>query len=304
MRADLRGAIGVTVTPFAPDGQIDLGTVRAQAERLAASDVAGVFPCASTGEYPHLTLAEQYAVSKATRDALAGRKRLIGGACASNLRGSLAGAEVVRSLGYDACVACPPYYYPLSQAEVFAYYKALAAQAGLPLILYHVPFFTTGIELDTVQKLMAIPNIVGIKDSSANMKRIAHLCQMRDGREDFWVYTGTDDCLLPALAAGVDGSMTAFAACAPALVTDVYAAFARGDVTYARQCQRRMMPLLKAADALPFPLGYKLVAEAYHNLPMTQSWRQMAEAETVQAARVQIATLLQTARTETEPERR
>ena len=295
MPKDLRGAIGVTVTPFAKDGQVDLEAVRRQAQKLAQSDVAGVFPCASTGEYPHLDMAQQRAVCEATRDALEGRKTLIAGACASSLYGAVQNANMAQALGYDACVACPPYYYPLTQAEVLAFYQGLAASTTLPLILYHVPFFTTGIELDTVERLMRIPNIVGIKDSSANMKRIAHLCQLRAARNDFWVYTGTDDCLLPALAAGVDGSMTAFAACAPALVTDVYAAYARGDYPGAERCQRRMMPLLKAADALPFPLGYKLVAQACHGLPLTDSWRQMATPETVQAARGQIETLLQQA---------
>jgi dihydrodipicolinate synthase/N-acetylneuraminate lyase len=295
MRKHLRGAIGVTVTPFAKDGQADLNAVRAQAERLGGSDVTGVFPCASTGEFPHLDMAEQRAIAMATRDVLEGKKHLIAGACASSLRGSLALVEQAEALQYDACVACPPFYYPLTQAEVYAYYRALAAQAEVPIILYHVPFFTTGIEMDTVEKLLKIPNIIGIKDSSANMKRIAHLCCLRDTREDFLVYTGTDDCLLPALAAGVDGSMTAFAACAPSLVATVYAAYGRGDYPAAQQCQRTMMPLLKAADALPFPLGYKLVAEAYHGLTMTHSWRQMADEATVHAARDQILALLQQA---------
>ena len=295
MRKQLRDAIGVTVTPFTQAGLVDLDTVREQAEYLGASNVAGVFPCASTGEFPHLDMAEQRAIAVATRDVLEGKKHLIAGACASSLRGALALAEQAKALRFDACVACPPYYYPLTQAEVYAYYRALAAQAEVPVILYHVPFFTTGIEMDTVEKLLKIPNVIGIKDSSANMKRIAHLCCLRDAREDFLVYTGTDDCLLPALAAGVDGSMTAFAACAPALVAAVYAAYNRGDYAAAEKCQRAMMPLLKAADALPFPLGYKLVAEAYHSLPMTQSWWQTADEGTVRAARAQIAALLQQA---------
>lgn len=296
MRKQLRGAIGVTVTPFTHDGQVDLDAVRAQAERLGDSDVTGVFPCASTGEFPHLDKAEQRAIAVVTRDVLAGKKRLIAGACASSLRGSLALAEQAKALRYDACVACPPYYYPLTQAEVYAYYRALATQAGVPVILYHVPFFTTGIDMDTVEQLLKLPNIIGIKDSSANMKRIAHLCCLRDAREDFLVYTGTDDCLLPALAAGVDGSMTAFAACAPSLVAAVYATYARGDYPAAEHYQSVMMPLLKAADALPFPLGYKLVAEAYHGLTMTRSWRQMADEATVRAAGERIAALLQQAR--------
>jgi 4-hydroxy-tetrahydrodipicolinate synthase len=281
---EVRGVIGVTVTPFTKDWRVDLDAVRAQAERLAQSEIAGLFPCASTGEFPHLTAEEQKSVYVATKEGVGGRKALVAGACAPNLRRAAACAETAKELGYDACVACPPYYYPLLQEEVYAFYRELAKESPLPVILYHVPFFTTGIAEETVRRLARIPRIIGIKDSSANMKRIGHLCELHGERKDFRIFTGTDDCLFPALAAGVDGSMTAFAAGAPELVTDVYRAFGRGDLAEAGRCQRRMMPLLETADALPFPLGYKLVAQAYHHLPMTERYHQQAGETVVQAA--------------------
>ncbi len=293
---DLRGAIGVTVTPFAEDWQVDMESVHAQAERLAESDIAGVFPCASTGEFPHLSVEQQYAIYAATKEAVNGRKALIAGACAPNLKLSVQYTHMAKSLGYDACVACPPYYYPLMQAEVYMFYRELARESAIPVIMYHVPFFTSGIDIQTVERLMLIPNIVGIKDSSANMKRIAHLCQLHDAREEFLLYTGTDDCLLPALTAGVDGSMTALAAGMPPLVSSVYKAYAAGDSQGASASQTRMMALLKAADALPFPLGYKLVAEAYHGLSMTKRLHQLMAEENVAAAKSEIVELVQRAR--------
>lgn len=286
---DFRGAIGVTVTPFDSDWSIDLGAVRKQAALLAGSRITGVFPCASTGEFPHLSRSEQRAICQATKEGIGSGKTLIAGACSPNLRGSMDYACMAGELGYDACVACPPYYYPLTQEEVFAFYRELAQASPLPVILYHVPFFTSGISMETVEKLMRMPNIMGIKDSSANMKRIAHLCQLHAVREDFLVYTGTDDCLLPALSAGVDGSMTAFAAAAPELVTEVYRSYAEGNLREASANQQRMMPLLQTADALPFPLGYKLVAEAYHNIPMTRRYHQLVAKRQVNMARNRIA---------------
>jgi len=292
---DLRGAIGVTVTPFKQDWQVDLDTVRAQAERLSQSDITGVFPCASTGEFPHLSMREQCDIYQATREGLGDSKAFIASACAPNLHQAIGYAQQAKALKADACVACPPYYYPLTQEEVAAFYRALAREAGLPVILYHVPFFTTGIDIATVETLMDIPSIIGLKDSSANMKRIAHLCQLHAKRPAFLLYSGTDDCLLPALAAGVDGSMTALGAGAPALVAAVYQAFRQGDLPRAVQHQQRMLPLLKAADALPFPLGYKLLAQAYHQLPMTEANHQLLPAQEVQAARKVIQSLLEQA---------
>jgi dihydrodipicolinate synthase/N-acetylneuraminate lyase len=239
-----------------------------------------------------MTMEEQRSVLCATRDGLDGRKALIGGACAPSLRQAIAHARLAKEAGCDACVACPPYYYPLSQKEIMAFYRELARAAELPVIMYHVPFFTSGIEAETVERLARIDNIIGIKDSSANMKRIAHLCQLHDRRPDFLIYTGTDDCLFPALCAGVDGSMTALAASLPDLVSRVYKAFSEGDMQEAGQQQRRMMPVLKAADALPFPLGYKLVAEAAHGLPLTARWHQLITQEECAPAREQIARLV------------
>lgn len=295
---ELRGAIGVTVTPFKDDWHADLDAVRAQAARLEQSHIAGVFPCASTGEFTHMTMEEQRAVLFATRDGLDGRKALIGGACAPNLRQAIAYARLAKEAGCDACVACPPYYYPLSQKEIEAFYRELARAAELPVIMYHVPFFTSGIEADTVERLAKINHIIGIKDSSANMKRITHLCQLHDSQPDFLIYTGTDDCLFPALCAGVDGSMTALAASLPDLVSQVYKAFFEGDLQKAGEHQRRMLPVLKAADALPFPLGYKLVAEAAHGLPLTARWHQLITREECAGAREQIVRLVKTALSE------
>ena len=137
----LRGAIGVSVTPFTADWQVDLRSICIQAEHLADSKITGVFPCASTGEFPHLSFADQRAIYIATQEGIGGKKTLIAGACAPNLRQSIVYAQMAGELGYDACVACTPYYYPHTQDEIFLFYSELAAASPVPVILYHVPFF-------------------------------------------------------------------------------------------------------------------------------------------------------------------
>jgi len=279
---DFRGAVGVTVTPFTRDFQVDTKAVFVQAERLSQTAITAILPCASTGEFLHLTSSEHKAVYTATKQGNTGKKALFASACAPNLRAAISCVEMAAELKYDACVACPPYYYPLSQEEIYAFYSELSKAAGnMPIILYHVPFFTSGIEMATVERLLKLPGIIGIKDSSANMKRISHLCQLHGQRQDFLIYTGTDDCLLPALTAGCDGSMTALGASLPALVMAVYNAFYGGDIHTAQACQQRLMPLLKAADSLPFPLGYKLVAQVAWGVKMDESYHQMADAQKV-----------------------
>ncbi len=257
----LGGAFAVTVTPTTDRGAPDYGELRRQTAWLCGQDIAGLFPCSSTGEFIKFEAAERSRILQTVAEENAGRKRLIAGACGAGAREVLQGVETAARCAYDACVVCPPYYYPQSQEDILRFYTRIAAEAGgMKIILYHVPFFTTGLELSTIQSLAQVDSIIGIKDSSANMKHIAHTVQMTPER--FRVYTGTDDCLLPSLAAGCAGSMTALAGILPEWIASVYREWERGNITEARKKQNAVLPLLRIADSLSFPAGYKLAAEA------------------------------------------
>ena len=194
----------------------------------------------------------------------AGRKMLIAGACSISIEEIKAFIDKAKELKYDACLICPPYYYPLSQSGVLEFYSSVCEYAGdMRVVAYNVPFFTTGIELDTFKELLKIPNLVGMKDSTGNLKRISHECDVADRiRPEFIVYSGTDDCLLPSLVAGVKGSMTAFGAIFPNVIKSIYANFKNGNTEEARKIQRSILPLLRLADSVEFPFGYKIVAKA------------------------------------------
>ncbi len=270
--------VGVTVTPFIKANIPDLDEVARQTEILSESRTDAILPCASTGDFVKMTPADRVAVLATVAKANKGRKKLIAGACEASTDGVISAIEDAKKLGYNSCIVCPPYYYPLGQDAVLEFYTAVNdAAEGMPIVAYHVPFFTTGIELSTYRKLLALSNIVGIKDSSANMKLISHRVNIKSiDRPEFLVYTGTDDCLFPALCAGCYGSMTALAASLPDSIADIYDAYDAGDIKAAQANQRKIMPILRLADSLPFPVGYKLLAMqtglhaelgvAYHDL--------------------------------------
>ncbi len=256
--------VAVTVTPFDNDENVILDEVARQTEEICMSEADAILPVASTGDYVKLDIPQRLEVFETVAKANRGRKKLIASACDTSAARVLKTIDAVKKMGYDACLVCPPYYYPLSQEAVYDFFKTVCEGAGdFAVIGYHVPFFTTGIEIPTFEKLLEIPNFVGMKDSSAVMKRIAHLCEIvSEKRPDFAVYTGTDDCLFPALCAGCFGSMTALAATMPEQIRGIYDAFDAKDIDKAMRINQSILPIIRQADSLTFPVGYKLLAKA------------------------------------------
>lgn len=256
--------VAVTVTPFDDQEKVIVEEVKRQTEEICNSSADAILPVASTGDYVKLDLGERLEVFSAVAETNRGRKKLIASACDTSAARVLKTINAVKKMGYDACLVCPPYYYPLSQDAVYDFFKTVCEGAeDFPVIAYHVPFFTTGIEIPTFEKLLEIPNFVGMKDSSAVMKRIAHICEIAlKKRPDFAVFTGTDDCLFPALCAGCFGSMTALAATMPEQIRGIYDAFDSHDMERAMEINRSILPIIRQADSLTFPAGYKLLAKA------------------------------------------
>ena len=261
---DIRGEIGVTITPFINGETPNYEEVKKQIEELCNTEIDGIFPCSSTGEYPKLSFEDKIKMMEVVKEVNNGRKFLVAGACAVSISEIKAYIDKAKELEYDACLICPPYYYPLKQDEVLAFYKEVCEYAGeMRIIAYNVHFFTTEIMIDTFKEMLKIPNLVGMKDSSGNLKKISHECDLaRELRPDFIIYSGTDDCLLPSLIAGVKGSMTAFGAIFPNTIKSIYKNYEKGNLKKATEVQRSILPLLRLADSLVFPDGYKLVARA------------------------------------------
>ena len=257
-------SVAVTVTPFIKENKPDLEEIALQTAKFGESGIDAIFPCASTGEYVKMSAEDKCDILKTVAVNNKGKKALVAGACAASAGEAKIYIETAKKYNYDACVVCPPYYFPQSQSDIFEFYKEISNLAeGMPIIAYHVPFFTSGIELDTFRRLLELPEITGIKDSSANMKRIAHCCDTAAAvRPDFGVYTGTDDCLLSALCAGCKGSMTALAAAMPTEISAIYKAFDNRDLRRAMEIQRSLLGVIREADSLTFPIGYKLLAKA------------------------------------------
>jgi dihydrodipicolinate synthase/N-acetylneuraminate lyase len=251
----LSGPFAVLMTPFDGDA-VDKDVFIKQIKMANPTGISGFVTNGSTAEYIQLSLEEQMRVTEICAREKARDKKLIVSACTGNLADTVKLCQHAGEVGADAALVCPPYYFKYPASEREEYFNKVADFSPVPIVLYSVPFFTQEIELDVVFRLFEHSNIIGIKDSSANMKRLLHMSEYTAGR-DISIMTGTDDILISALVGGCAGSLTAFAAIYPDEIAKLYYAISKGDIDTAREIQYSLMPRLREADSYTFPRGYK-----------------------------------------------
>ena len=257
-----KGAFGVLLTPFNENGKVNFDVFEREVEFLANSDIDGLFPSATTGEFVHLSPEENIEILRKTAEIAKNRKQMAAGACSSNIDTTISYMKAAAECGYDAAVICVPYYITMPQEDVYEYFKRLARTNIIKIILYNIPMFTGEISINNFTRLLSEETIIGMKDSSAHMKRIAHLIDItKKERPDFSILSGTDDCLVPALTAGCVGSMTAFSTILPEVNAEIYRRFNSGDIKGAQELNSSYLSLIRLADSIAFPAGYKLIME-------------------------------------------
>lgn len=248
----LDGPYAVLITPFKGD-KVDFDILSLEIDRINKSEVSGFVVNGSTSEFVDLSIDEQLSIIKFVCENKKEGKTIIAGASFSNYVDCVKLGNKAADYGCDYLLICPPYYFKHKKDEIENFYLKIADKVKIPVILYNIPFFTDEISLDVAVKLLKHNNIVGIKDSSANMKRLIHLKNMTDKS----VLTGTDDIIAPAIIAGCDGSFTAFAAIYPDKISNLYKAFNDKDYDKLLKLQNELLPLLRKADSETFPRGYK-----------------------------------------------
>lgn len=256
----IEGSYGVVLTPCTPEGDIDYNALERELDFLSKTAIKGFFVCGTTSEFVHLSTEQNIDLLKFASKHLGGKKDLLAGACASNADTSAKYMWHAADLGYTAAVVCPPFYFSRGQGDLLRYYRRLASLNICDIILYNIPMFTTPIERNTFVELLQEKRIIAMKDSSANLKQISHEVDIaRRTRPDFSILSGTDDCLVSALMAGCKGSTTAFSVILPEINAVIYKLFEMGRYEEAMAVNQSYLPLLRLADSLMFPTGYKLI---------------------------------------------
>jgi len=254
----LRGSIPALVTPFC-DEAFDEAAFRALIDWQIDEGSHGLVPCGTTGESATLTAEEHYRVVEVCIEQAAGRVPVIAGCGSNSTAVAIQNVKAAEERGADAGLVVLPYYNRPNQEGIYAHFAAVAAASALPVIVYNVPGRTvTDITPETMGRVAALPNVVGIKDASGDMTRVsAHraLCG-----PDFIQLSGNDDMALGFLGMGGVGTISVTANVAPRLFAQFHEAFLSGDLAAAHTLQDRLFPLHKAlfSDASPGPVKYAL----------------------------------------------
>ncbi|ELY65775.1 dihydrodipicolinate synthase family protein [Natronococcus jeotgali] len=206
------------VTPFA-DGAIDHERLRSLVAWLERAGVDFLVPCGSTGEGPSLTTAERAAVVETVADAT--DLPVLAGTGREALEPTLETTALAAEAGADAALVVTPSYYGADDADLAAYYRALADRSPLPVYLYSVPKFTgRALAPELVAELASRENVAGIKDSSGSLGSVQRLVEHTD--DDFTVLVGSGSIYAAGLAAGADGGVLAVANVVPERASAVF----------------------------------------------------------------------------------
>lgn len=240
----IQGIIPPMITPLKGNDELDReGTVRL-VEHMLKGGVHALFILGTTGEAQSLTYRLRYEFVELVCKQVAGRVPVLVGVTDTSLDESVKLAEVAARNGAVGVVAAAPYYFAPSQQELIEYFTALADALPLPLYLYNMPSHVkVFLEAATVKKLAEHPNIVGLKDSSANMTYFQTLLYHLGGRDDFALYVGPEELTGESVLLGADGGVNGGANMFPELYVAMYDAAVAHDVERVRELQRRIMQI-------------------------------------------------------------
>ena len=240
----LKGAITAIVTPF-KNGQIDEEAYRALIERQIREGIHGLVPCGTTGESPTLSHAEHKRVVSICIDQVKKRVPVVAGAGSNSTAESLELTKHVQDAGADYALIITPYYNKPTQEGLYQHYKTIASQTRIPIVVYNVPGRTSlNLLPETMARLAELPNIVGLKDATGDLKQGAKTLELCGDK--ITVLSGDDFTVLPLLAIGGQGVISVVSNVAPADMAGMCNAFFQGSLSAARKLHFKMWPLMEA----------------------------------------------------------
>jgi len=245
------------VTPFDSEGQVDYEQAKRLTLALLDSGSDGVVVAGTTGEAPTLSREEKVRLFAEVKRGVGERGAVVAGTGTYNTAESIELSQEAARAGVDALLLTTPYYSKPPQEGIYRHFEAIARSTPLPCILYNIPGRTgVNVTAETMLRLSRIPNIAGVKESSADLVQISRIIE--DARDGFRVWSGDDQLTLPILALGGYGIISVASHLVGSQMRAMIEAHLDGRVDEAARLHRRLLPLMmNLMTAAPNPIGVK-----------------------------------------------
>jgi len=292
---DLGRVLTAMVTPFDPEGDLDLARAEELANVLVDNGNDGVVVGGTTGESPTLSHDEKLELYRAVRRAIP-RAVVVMGAGTNDTRASIELARDAQKLEADCVLAVVPYYNKPPQRSLLAHFKAIAGAIDVPVMLYNVPSRTVAnLAAETTIELSHVSNIVALKEASTDLTQSATEAAGVDS--GFRIYSGEDSLTLPMLSVGGYGVVSVAGHFAGKGIRAMIDAYVDGRVEEAVRLQYRLLPIFKEVFCTASPVPTKALFRAIGldvgdtRLPLVMSEISDAQVQSLQAIVEQLGDL-------------
>jgi len=260
-----KGSGVAIVTPFSKDG-VDFDKLGELLDLHLKQGTDAIIICGTTGESSTMSDDEKKAAIKYTVEKIAGRIPVIAGTGSNDTHHSIELSKYAEGVGCDGLLCVTPYYNKTTQKGLIAHYTAIADAVNIPIIVYNVPGRTgLNVNPDTLKILSKHKNIVAVKEASGNISQIVEIGTFCN--DEFYMYSGNDDQVVPLLSVGGIGVISVVANIAPKEMHDMVIKYLDGDVNGAKELQLKIKALNDAlfCEVNPIPvktamnlLGYQV----------------------------------------------
>lgn len=249
------GVCTALVTPFL-DGKVNYPMLERLLQRQLEAGITAVVIAGTTGESATLSDAEKLSMIRRAKAFAGERMTVLAGTGSNDTEHTVALSRAAQDMGADGLLVVTPYYNKPSPQGLLNHYRAVARAVEIPVIAYNVPS-RTGVDLtaETCRALLGLPNLVGIKEASRDIRKYLSLLSRCGG--DFTVWCGNDDLTVPALALGAKGVISVASNLIPEEMRALAEAALDGDFDTAADLQLRLLPLTEALFATTNPVPVK-----------------------------------------------
>lgn len=251
-----QGSYTALITPMR-NGAVDEGAFQRFVDWQITNGTDGVVPVGTTGESPTLSHTEHHRVVELCIEAADGRAPVLAGTGSNNTEEAISLTKHAAKAGADGALVVTPYYNKPTQEGMYQHFKAIHDATDLPVFIYNIPGRSVvNMHVDTMARLYELPNIVGVKDATADVARVS--LQRHAMGPDFIQFSGEDATALALRAHGGHGCISVTANIAPALCSDLHKHCGAGDFAAALKIQDKLMPLHDALflEASPAPVKF------------------------------------------------